>query len=150
LNNGKLGVIQGLLKLRQLCNSGELLKGDFPACNHSIKTDVLVEEIKNIVPNHKALVFSQFTTMLDLLEKAFRTGRHFFLQAGWRYTIARRQELVNSFQLDSSHESVFLISLKAGGAGLNLTAADYVFCLIHGGTVRWSSRPSTVPTVSAR
>lgn len=127
LNNGKLGVIQGLLKLRQLCNSGELLKDDFPACNHSIKTDVLVEEIKNIIPNHKALVFSQFTTMLDLLEKRFDLDGISFCRLDGDTPIARRQELVNNFQLDNSHESVFLISLKAGGAGLNLTAADYVF-----------------------
>src|SRR6185436_19664700 len=68
LNSGKLSVITGLLKLRQACNSGELVKDPDHFTYESIKTDILIEELKNIVPNHKALVFSQFTSMLDLLE----------------------------------------------------------------------------------
>ena len=126
-NNGKLSVINGMLKLRQACNSGELVKDADLFCYDSIKTDILVEELKNIIPNHKALVFSQFTGMLDLLEISFKKNNIPFCRLDGTTPIPKRQELVNSFQENDSVEKVFLISLKAGNAGLNLTAADYVF-----------------------
>ena len=127
LNNGKLSVINGMLKLRQVCNSGELVKEEDLFCYASIKTDILVEELKNIIPNHKALVFSQFTGMLDLLELSFNKNQIPFCRLDGTTPIPKRQDLVNSFQQPDSSEKVFLISLKAGNAGLNLTAADYVF-----------------------
>ena len=126
-NSGKLSVINGMLKLRQACNSGELVKDQDLFCYDSIKTDILVEELKNIIPNHKALVFSQFTGMLDLLEISFKKNNIPFCRLDGTTPVPRRQELVNSFQESNSIEKVFLISLKAGNAGLNLTAADYVF-----------------------
>jgi SNF2 family DNA or RNA helicase len=126
-NSGKLSVINGLLKLRQVCNSGELVKDESLFCYDSIKTDILVEELKNIIPNHKALVFSQFTGMLDLLEISFNKHHIPFCRLDGTTPIDERQGLVNSFQEAGSKEKVFLISLKAGNAGLNLTAADYVF-----------------------
>ena len=127
LSSGKLSVINGMLKLRQVCNSGELVKEEALFCYASIKTDILVEELKNIIPNHKALVFSQFTGMLDLLEISFNKHQIPFCRLDGSTPIPKRQELVNSFQEPDSIEKVFLISLKAGNAGLNLTAADYVF-----------------------
>lgn len=127
LNSGKLSVINGMLKLRQACNSGELVKDQDLFCYDSIKTDILVEELKNIIPNHKALVFSQFTSMLDLLEISFNKHQIPFCRLDGNTPIPHRQELVNNFQEADSREKVFLISLKAGNAGLNLTAADYVF-----------------------
>jgi SNF2 family DNA or RNA helicase len=127
LSSGKLSVINGMLKLRQVCNSGELVKEEDLFCYDSIKTDILVEELQNIIPNHKALVFSQFTGMLDLLEISFRKNNIPFYRLDGTTPIPKRQELVNSFQEADSVEKVFLISLKAGNAGLNLTAADYVF-----------------------
>ena len=127
LSSGKLSVINGMLKLRQVCNSGELVKEEDLFCYASIKTDILVEELKNIIPNHKALVFSQFTGMLDLLEISFNKHQIPFCRLDGSTPIPKRQELVNSFQQPDSIEKVFLISLKAGNAGLNLTAADYVF-----------------------
>ena len=127
LSGGKLGVIVGMLKLRQACNSGELVKDEDLFCYDSIKTDILVEELKNIIPNHKALVFSQFTGMLDLLEISFKKNNIPFCRLDGSTPIPKRQELINSFQKEDSIEKVFLISLKAGNAGLNLTAADYVF-----------------------
>lgn len=127
LNSGKLSVINGMLKLRQVCNSGELVKEENLFCYDSIKTDILVEELKNIIPNHKALVFSQFTGMLDLLEISFNKNKIPFCRLDGTTPIPKRQELVNSFQHEDGVEKVFLISLKAGNAGLNLTAADYVF-----------------------
>lgn len=127
LNSGKLSVINGLLKLRQACNSTELVKGEALFSHDSIKTDILVEELKNIIPNHKALVFSQFTGMLDLLEISFKKHGLAYCRLDGSTPIPQRQELVNNFQRDDSTEKIFLISLKAGNAGLNLTAADYVF-----------------------
>ncbi len=127
LNSGKLSVIIGMLKLRQACNSGELVKDQDLFCYDSIKTDILVEELKNIIPNHKALVFSQFTGMLNLLETSFNKNQIPYCRLDGSTPVAKRLELVNSFQDDASLEKVFLISLKAGNAGLNLTAADYVF-----------------------
>ncbi|MEP7141786.1 MAG: DEAD/DEAH box helicase [Ferruginibacter sp.] len=127
LNSGKLSVIIGLLKLRQVCNSGELVKDQDLFCYDSIKTDILVEELKNIIPNHKALVFSQFTGMLDLLEISFNKHHIPFCRLDGSTPTDKRMELVSSFQEDDSIEKVFLLSLKAGNAGLNLTAADYVF-----------------------
>ena len=126
-SSGKLSVINGMLKLRQACNSGELVKDQDLFCYDSIKTDILVEELKNIIPNHKALVFSQFTGMLDLLEISFKKNNIPFCRLDGTTPIPKRQELVNNFQESNSIEKVFLISLKAGNAGLNLTAADYVF-----------------------
>jgi len=127
LNSGKLSVINGLLKLRQVCNSGELVKDQDYPCTDSIKTDILLAELKNIIPRHKALVFSQFTTMLDLLERSFKEQDIPYCRLDGSTPIPQRQELVNQFQQDDSKEKVFLLSLKAGNAGLNLTAADYVF-----------------------
>ena len=127
LNSGKLSVINGLLKLRQVCNSAELVKDEALFSYDSIKTDILVDELKNIIPNHKALVFSQFTSMLDLLELSFSKHQIPYCRLDGNTPISQRQQLVNSFQEPGSVEKVFLISLKAGNAGLNLTAADYVF-----------------------
>jgi SNF2 family DNA or RNA helicase len=127
LNSGKLSVINGLLKLRQVCNSCELVKGEDLSTSDSVKTEVLIEELQNIIPGHKALVFSQFTGMLDLLEKDFTKNRIPYCRLDGSTPLAKRQELVNDFQQEDSTAKVFLISLKAGNSGLNLTAADYVF-----------------------
>jgi SNF2 family DNA or RNA helicase len=68
LNKSKLAVLQGMLKLRQICNSPLLLPvAEQEACTDSIKTEVLIGELKNILKEHKALVFSQFSSMLNLL-----------------------------------------------------------------------------------
>jgi SNF2 family DNA or RNA helicase len=127
IGTGKQSVINGLLKLRQVCNSAELVKDEDLFTYDSIKTDILLEELQNIIGSHKALVFSQFTSMLDLLEKRMIATRIPFCRLDGSTAMADRQELVNRFQEDDSKEKVFLISLKAGNAGLNLTAADYVF-----------------------
>lgn len=127
LQAGKLSVLHGMMKLRQVCNSCELVKDEDLFSYDSIKTEVLVQELENITANHKALVFSQFTQMLDLLEKALVKNNIPFCRLDGNTKIADRQLLVNRFQQSDSHERVFLISLKAGNAGLNLTAADYVF-----------------------
>ncbi|SOD99583.1 DEAD/DEAH box helicase [Spirosoma fluviale] len=120
----KLHVLQGLTKLRQICNAPVLLNDEEFYGNSSAKIDVLMEQIENKSPNHKILVFSQFVTMLDLIKKELETR-----QIGFEYLTGQtndRQAIVNRFQTDDSVR-VFLISLKAGGTGLNLTQADYVY-----------------------
>ncbi|MBL0357069.1 MAG: DEAD/DEAH box helicase [Chitinophagaceae bacterium] len=127
LGSGKLSVINGLLKLRQACNSCELVKDEEVFTYDSIKTEILIEELQNIIPGHKALVFSQFTSMLDLLERDFTKNNIPYCRLDGSTPVDQRQELVNNFQQPDNVAKVFLISLKAGNAGLNLTAADYVF-----------------------
>lgn len=127
LGTGKLSVINGLLKLRQVCNSCQLVQDEDLFTSDSIKTEVLIAELRNLIPHHKVLVFSQFTTMLGLLATQLQQAGMGFLQLDGSTPIPERQQLVNRFQDGNSPEKVFLISLKAGNAGLNLTAADYVF-----------------------
>ncbi|MCW3112633.1 MAG: box helicase, partial [Segetibacter sp.] len=93
----------------------------------SIKTEVLIGELKNILKEHKALVFSQFSSMLNLLaEECNKQGISYFHFDG-QTPPAKRIEMVNAFQDEGCTTNLFLISLKAGNTGLTLTAADYVF-----------------------
>ncbi len=128
LNKSKFAVLQGMLKLRQICNSPLLLpESERQACKESVKTEVLLGELSNILKEHKALVFSQFSTMLDLLaaECTKQEIKHYHFDG--QTPPAKRVEMVNAFQDRSDTTNLFLISLKAGNTGLTLTAADYVF-----------------------
>jgi SNF2 family DNA or RNA helicase len=91
-----------------------------------VKLDELMREITENTGAHKVLVFSQFTGMLQLISRSMEaTGLPFlYLDGGTK--AENRQQLVKQFQEDESVR-VFLISLKAGGVGLTLTAADYVY-----------------------
>jgi superfamily II DNA or RNA helicase len=128
LGKAKLAVLQGLLKLRQICNDPKLL----PAEEHSgrldsIKTDVLIDELEQVLGVHKALVFSQFASMLHLLAKVCdQKGVNYFLLDG-STPAERRAQMVREFQESPDSPHLFFISLKAGNTGLTLTAADYVF-----------------------
>jgi len=117
-------VLKGLTRLRQVCDSPVLLNsGEYPG-TQSAKIDVLMEQIENKSGNHKILVFSQFVSMLDLIKKELETK-----EIPFEYLTGQtrnRAEKVNSFQ-NNKDIRVFLISLKAGGTGLNLTEADYVY-----------------------
>ncbi|WP_052731101.1 DEAD/DEAH box helicase [Spirosoma radiotolerans] len=120
----RLHVLQGLTKLRQICNSPVLLNDEEFYGDSSAKIDLLLEQIENKSPNHKILVFSQFVSMLDLIRTELETR-----QIGFEYLTGQtsnRAASVNRFQSDDTVR-VFLISLKAGGTGLNLTQADYVY-----------------------
>jgi SNF2 family DNA or RNA helicase len=117
-------VLKGLTKLRQICNSPELIKDEVFLGNSSSKIEVLMEQIENKSPQHKILVFSQFVSMLDLIKKELQTRNISFEYLTGQTT--NRAAKVNEFQKNDSVR-VFLISLKAGGTGLNLTEADYVY-----------------------
>lgn len=128
LAKSKLSILQGMTKLRQVCSSPLLLADkELQHCTESIKTEVLMEELNNILGNHKALVFSQFSSMLHLLAgECKKRGLEFYHFDG-QTPPAKRTEMVNAFQKEDNKVNLFLISLKAGNTGLTLTSADYVF-----------------------
>lgn len=126
LARSKMHVLEALLRLRQAACHPGLLHQD--AQEHSsAKLDVLCPHLEELLDEgHKALVFSQFTSMLSIVRQHLdkRNIVYEYLDGQTRH----RRERVHRFQNDPAC-GVFLISLKAGGLGLNLTAADYVFLL---------------------
>ncbi len=126
LKKSKIQVLEALLRLRQAaCHPGLLDKKQIK--EPSAKLDTLLEQLGEVLDGgHKALVFSQFTSLLDIVRKRLDTEKisYAYLDGKTR----ARKEVVERFQTDDACR-LFLISLKAGGLGLNLTAADYVFIL---------------------
>ena len=126
LQKAKIHVLEALLRLRQAaCHPGLLDEAmiDEP----SAKLDALMEQLSEIISEgHKALVFSQFTSLLAIVRKKLDGQKitYEYLDGKTR----KRADRVKRFQEDETCP-LFLISLKAGGQGLNLTAADYVFIL---------------------
>ena len=126
IQRSQLTILQGLMKLRQICDSPAILNEQEKFENHSIKLEELAREITENISNHKALIFSQFLGMLSLIkEKLNELGVKYEYFDG-STSAPDREVAIQSFQNDESVR-VFLISLKAGGVGLNLTAADYVY-----------------------
>ena len=126
IQKSQLTILQGLMKLRQICDSPAILNEQEKFENHSIKLDELAREITENIGDHKALIFSQFLGMLALIR-----GKLEELGVKYEYfdgstAAPDRQKAIESFQ-NNDEVRVFLISLKAGGVGLNLTAADYVY-----------------------
>jgi superfamily II DNA or RNA helicase len=126
IQKSQLTILQGLMKLRQICDSPAILNEQERFENHSIKLDELAREITENIGNHKALIFSQFLGMLALIrEKLEELGVKYEYFDG-STSAPDREKAIQAFQNDEETR-VFLISLKAGGVGLNLTAADYVY-----------------------
>ncbi len=119
----KLEILAELTKLRQICCSPSMLFENYNGESAKLEACLqLVEEA--IAGGHKLLLFSQFTTMLDIIgEKLNERGIEYYRIDG-TVSKEKRMELVESFQ--ENDVKVFCISLKAGGTGLNLTAADVV------------------------
>ncbi len=126
INKSQLTILQGLMKLRQICDSPAIMKDDEKYPNVSIKLDELVREITENISDHKALVFSQFLGMLALIRQRLDELGVKYEYFDGSTAAPDREKAIQSFQNDTSCR-VFLISLKAGGVGLNLTAADYVY-----------------------
>ncbi len=123
LNEQRFNVLTSLLRLRQICCHPALVNDQLDEVE-SAKVNALLDLLEPLMEEgHKVLVFSQFVTMLDRLRETVkqREWPHFYL-AG---STENRGDLVKSFQA-AEGGAVFLISLKAGGFGLNLTAASYV------------------------
>ncbi len=123
INDARLKVLEGLLRLRQICNHPQLV--DPRHRGGSAKLEALLETLDTLrAEGHKALIFSQFVQMLTLVraELDARKIPYAYLDGSTR----KREEVVDRFQQSGPELPFFLISLKAGGVGLNLTAADYV------------------------
>ncbi len=124
LKRSQIEVLDALLKLRQVCNHPKLLSLEgAKKVNQSAKLDYLMETLpEQIAEGRKILIFSQFTSMLALIEaELVAEGIDFVKLTG---ATTKRQAVVDKFQ--EGEVPVFLISLRAGGVGLNLTAADTV------------------------
>ncbi len=121
--SSKIQILAELTKLRQLCCDPALLFEDYKG--ESAKSDMCMELIENAVNGgHKVLLFSQFTSMLDnLAARLEKAGIAYYMLTG-SVNKEKRMQMVESFNTDDV--PVFCISLKAGGTGLNLTAADIV------------------------
>jgi SNF2 family DNA or RNA helicase len=125
LGKSKMQVLEALLRLRQAAIHPGLLNPDM-ANEPSAKLDMLLERLEEVTENHKAIVFSQFTTMLGIVrERLDKAGIKYEYLDG---STKDRQAVVEHFKTDETCR-IFLISLKAGGVGLNLTEAEYVFLL---------------------
>ena len=124
ISKNSMHVLRGLTRLRQICNSPQLLKDEKLQGDGSAKIEMLLDQIESKSPQHKILVFSQFVGMLNLIKEELENRNiPFELLTG---KTRNRETAVHNFQNEASIR-VFLISLKAGGTGLNLTAADYVY-----------------------
>jgi SNF2 family DNA or RNA helicase len=122
----KIHVLEALLRLRQVAIHPGLIDKD-AVDESSAKLDVLMEQLREIIDEgHKALVFSQFTSFLAIVRSRLDQEKLVYEYLDGR--TRQRQQHVERFQNDPDCP-LFLISLKAGGHGLNLTAADYVFIL---------------------
>jgi SNF2 family DNA or RNA helicase len=127
LNNGGsvLKALEALLRLRQAACHPALVPGQQAASSSKVQT--LVEALSTAVSEgHKALVFSQWTSLLDLIEPHMKDAGIAFDRLDG--TTANRGEITTRFQSPEG-APVLLMSLKAGGTGLNLTAADHVFLM---------------------
>jgi SNF2 family DNA or RNA helicase len=124
LKRSHIEILDALLKLRQACCDPRLLK--IPAAEkvkHSAKLEALVEMVSELVAEgRKILVFSQFATMLGLIEDALHQAK--ITTSKLTGQTRKRQDAIDAFTQGKA--DVFLISLKAGGVGLNLTVADTV------------------------
>lgn len=125
LGKSHILLLDALLKLRQVCCDPRLLSLPDAEMAHgtSSKLETLMELLDNLVEEkRRVLVFSQFTSMLQLIEKELHTRKYAYLKLTGQ--TQNRQALVDQFQAGTI--PIFLISLKAGGTGLNLTKADTV------------------------
>lgn len=123
----RIEIFEAILRLRQICCHPLLVSSSLPSCSEfpSCKMDALLNDLETAIEDkRKVLVYSQFTSMLHLISKTIHEKQWKFIYLDGNST--NREKIVSQFQDDPSI-SLFLISLKAGGVGLNLTAADYVF-----------------------
>ncbi|SJZ59847.1 DEAD/DEAH box helicase [Sediminibacterium ginsengisoli] len=126
IQKSQLTILQGLMKLRQICDSPAIVKEEERYPNVSVKLEEIGREITENISNHKALIFSQFLGMLALIKEKMKELGVDYEYFDGSSTVAERERAIERFQNDDNCR-VFLISLKAGGVGLNLTAADYVY-----------------------
>lgn len=123
---GNFKILQLLTKLRQLCIDPKILYENYEG--GSAKIENLVTIVKGIIENgHKILLFTSFKTALDIVNQEFANNNISTYVIDGTVSSKKRMELVDKFNQDDTN--VFLITLKAGGTGLNLTSADVVIHL---------------------
>lgn len=123
----RIEVLEVILRLRQICCHPLLISGQLDELDTaaSSKLEALMQDLETAVEEgRKVLVYSQFTSMLQLISKEVKARNWQFVYLDGQ--TKDREKAVRTFQEDPA-TLLFLISLKAGGIGLNLTAADYVF-----------------------
>ncbi|MSQ78149.1 MAG: ATP-dependent helicase [Flavobacteriaceae bacterium] len=123
----KLGILQGLMKLRQISNHPVMADNTYTGSSGKYDEVGTLAQTA-IAEGHKLIIFSQFVKHLEVYKDFFDKQGIPYLYLDGSTPAKERRNLVDSFQKDTSIR-LFLISLKAGGFGLNLTAADYVFLL---------------------
>ncbi len=126
-SKARFQMLDGLLRLRQMCNSPLLINKTFKGANaNSVKIDILIQNLSEELDQHKALVFSQFTSLLAIVRSELDALgiKYAYLDGSTR----DREKQVKYFQ-ENTDIRIFLISIKAGNTGLNLTEADYVYIL---------------------
>jgi SNF2 family DNA or RNA helicase len=126
LEKSGIYVLEGLLRLRQICDHPSLIKNAGDDLKASVKVEELVREVQENAGIRKLLVFSQFTEMLNVISEAFDEAEISHCRLDGSTSLPKRKAEVERFTEDESIKA-FLISLKAGGTGLNLTVADYVY-----------------------
>lgn len=123
LNKSKIKILSILTRLRQICCDPSTFLENYEGDNG--KMEALMDIIENnINAGHKILLFSQFTSVLKNIANKFRTENINYMYLDGSTKAESRSELVKEF--NEGDASIFLISLKAGGTGLNLTSADIV------------------------
>ncbi|MEN6376034.1 MAG: SNF2-related protein [Smithella sp.] len=126
MQKSKIQILEALLRLRQAACHPGLIDQKW-ANKISAKMEFLLPQLEEIIDEgHKVLVFSQFTSFLSIVRKELETRGITYLYLDGK--TKDRERMVNAFQKENDNK-IFLISLKAGGLGLNLTAAEYVFLL---------------------
>ena len=126
ISKARFLILQLLVKLRQLCIDPRIVYEDYK--DGSNKIDTLINVVKEYISNgHKILLFTSFRTALDLVRKEFNKNNISSYTIDGSVNSKKRMELVDKFNNDDTN--VFLIMLKSGGTGLNLTSADVVIHL---------------------
>lgn len=127
IKKSKIQILEALLRLRQTACHPSLVSGEIDDVSPNAKLDILLPRLSEVIDEgHKAIVFSQFTSFLSIVRRRLESEG-----IGYEYLDGKTRDRgapVNRFQTDPDCK-LFLISLKAGGQGLNLTEAEYVFLL---------------------
>ena len=128
LKKNKLNILAGLQKIRQIAIHPRMIDAEISIAESGKYAEVKEKLAEILLTDSKVLIFSQFVRMLSILESDLKASATPFLYLDGATPALARKKNVEAFQ-NNPNIKVFLISLKAGGVGLNLTAADYVFIL---------------------
>lgn len=127
-NSSKIEILSCLTRLRQICVHPELFVENYKGS--SAKFDLLMDLLEEYIANdHKVIIFSQFTSAFDLLTPKFNEKKYKYFILTGKTSAEDRIEMAKQFNMPEDAHKIFLVSLKAGGTGLNLVGADIVIHL---------------------